>query len=82
MNEIYERLGTVLTGQCGVSAEHLAPLATFEQLGFDSLDCVTLAMALEKEFGVDVDDAELAPAVSLDDTVRLLESRLGLAGGG
>lgn len=82
MNDVYERLGMVLIAQGRVSAERLAPMATFEELGLDSLDCVTLAMALEKEFGVEVDDAELAPEASLTDTVRLLESKLNLVSDG
>jgi acyl carrier protein len=81
MDGIYERLSAELTGRCGVKAELLQPLATLEELGLDSMDYVSLALGLQKQFGVEVDDEELAPASSLTDTVRLLESKLGLVPG-
>jgi acyl carrier protein len=81
MNGIYERLGALLTERCKVAGEQLAPLATLTELGLDSLDYITLAMAMQEEFGVEIDDQELAPASTVADTVRLLESRLGLIRG-
>jgi acyl carrier protein len=81
VNDIYERVGAVLVNRCRVAADQLPPAATLEELGLDSMDYVTLAIALQKEFGVEVDDEELAPASSIADTVRLLESRLGLVRG-
>ena len=75
---IYQRLSTVLRTRCGVAEEHLQPIATFEELGLDSMDYVTLAIALQKEFGVEIDDEELAPQDTLADSVKLLESKVSV----
>jgi acyl carrier protein len=47
------------------------------QFGFDSLDAVEWCMEIETASGIELDPAELAPLVMLDDLVLLLAQRLG-----
>ncbi len=49
------------------------------QFGFDSLDAVEWCMEIETLSGIELDPAELAPLVMLDDLVRLIAQRLGQA---
>lgn len=76
MSDTYERLGALLTKRCGVRQERLEPGATFGDLGLDSMDYVTLAMALQKEFGVEMDEDDLLPGDTLASSVTLLETKL------
>jgi acyl carrier protein len=48
---------------------------TLEDLGFDSLTLVELAVSIEKEFGILLDDDELTPQDTLDAVLRLLNDR-------
>lgn len=45
-------------------------------LGADSLDYIELAMALEEEFGVEIDDAGLEDARTFGDLVKLVADNL------
>ena len=46
-----------------------------EDLGADSLDAVDLIMALEEEFGMEVDDETAQNAKTIGDLVRCIEER-------
>ncbi len=47
-----------------------------EELGADSLDLVELVEAIEGEFGVRVDDAELADITTVAEAYVLIEAKL------
>ena len=42
------------------------------ELGFDSLQIMNLAVALEQEFGVNIDDDDAAAIITVADIVRLV----------
>lgn len=61
--------------------EHLdvdaAPLdATFESLGANSLDGLELAMTLEEEFGIEIDDMEIADAATVGQMLALVDKKV------
>lgn len=55
----FEKLQGIVAEQLGVSNEEVKPEASFvEDLGADSLDLTELIMAMEDEFGIEIDDEE------------------------
>ncbi|MFO7718534.1 MAG: acyl carrier protein [Thermodesulfobacteriota bacterium] len=55
----FEKLQEIVAEQLGVSNEEVKPEASFvEDLGADSLDLTELIMAMEDEFGIEIDDEE------------------------
>lgn len=46
-----------------------------KDLGFDSLDIVTLIMAVEDEYGFTADDDEIAALKTVGDVVNYIEKR-------
>lgn len=56
MGDILSRVIKIVSEHAGDSAP--TPDCTFSDLGFDSLDSVEVAMALEEEFGIDVPDGQ------------------------
>ena len=46
-----------------------------DDLGIDSLAAVELSLDLETEFDVEISDEELAALVSVEDIVKLIESK-------
>jgi acyl carrier protein len=54
----------------------LAADPTLQSLGFDSLAIVKLVIAMDGEFGVDLDEDELSEHTTVGDIVGLLGDRL------
>lgn len=81
MSPIYDRVKDLLVDKFGVPAEDVSPEATFEDLDLDSLDLVEFALAAEEELGVRISDEEAERLDTLDDTVKLLESKGAQVGG-
>ncbi len=52
-----------------------------DDLGFDSLDSVELAMAVEDEFGIGITDSDEAELFTVRDYVNLLVDRMALGSG-
>jgi acyl carrier protein len=75
MSDTYTRMTAILTERLGVSEDNLGPATRFEHLGLDSLDYITLALAIESEFGVAIADEELGPDDTLSALVSLLDGR-------
>ncbi|WP_434444149.1 acyl carrier protein [Lentzea sp. E54] len=74
-DDTLDRLTTLLVTQFGASAQRVNGEATFEELDFDSLALVELAMLAQKEFGVAVDEQELTPDQSVSGVAELIGTR-------
>jgi len=61
----------VLKSAAKCKTDKLARKATFEELGFDSLDAVELVVAMEENFGVDIQDDEAERIQTVDDAVKI-----------
>lgn len=73
MSTQQERVIAIVADQLGVDKERVVPTATFvEDLGADSLDTVELVMALEEEFGFEIEDKEAEQITSVQDVMNLL----------
>ncbi|MFP5309907.1 MAG: acyl carrier protein [Actinomycetes bacterium] len=66
---------TILVDTFGVEADQVAPDATFEELGLDSLDVVELTLVLEEETGVKLEDEELEDVRTVGDAIAKVEAR-------
>ncbi|MBR5030462.1 MAG: acyl carrier protein [Muribaculaceae bacterium] len=75
MSEIQERVTAIIVEKLGVSESQVTPEATFAQdLGADSLDTVELIMELEKEFDINIPDAETEKIQTVGDAVSFIEA--------
>lgn len=72
---LYDTFATILTDTFGVDAGDLAPDATFEALGLDSLDVVELTLVVEEETGVKLDDEELEDVRTVQDAIDKVEAK-------
>ena len=74
---LYHRLCELTVDVLDLRVEQVAPDARFaDDLGADSLDLVELVEALEEEFGVRIDDEELADIGTVGEAHDLLAAKL------
>jgi len=83
---VYERLRPLIEAQIDATvsatdglalAARIAPDTSFiDDLGFDSLDIVELAMAAEEEFKIEVDDDLMFSTPKVSDLVALIEREI------
>ncbi len=73
---VAEKVQKIIVDQLGVSAEEVKPDASFvEDLGADSLDLTELIMAMEEEFGIEIDDDDAQKIIKVKDAVEYIESK-------
>ena len=71
-----QRVAGIIIEQLGVSAEEIAPEASFmDDLGADSLDIVELVMAIEEEFDIEIPDEHAAQLEKIGDAIRYIQER-------
>ncbi|BBD08945.1 acyl carrier protein [Desulfovibrio ferrophilus] len=64
------KIKDIIVDQLGVSADEVKNEASFvEDLGADSLDLTELIMAMEEEFGIEIDDDEAQKLVKVQDAI-------------
>jgi acyl carrier protein len=56
------------------TTEQVSTLASFEELGVDSMSTMDLLFKVEKEFGVEVPDDKLPMIVNIQDLVNFVAS--------
>ena len=68
----------ILTDRVGIPPEAVVPSARLvDDPGPDSLDAVELVIALERQFGIAVSDAEAARLETVGDLVAVVVERAG-----
>lgn len=76
MSDTFERFKKCAVEVLSVESDQVALEASFaDDLDADSLDLVELVMALEEEFDISVDEAELENVTHVKDAVALVESK-------
>jgi acyl carrier protein len=66
----------IIVDQLGVSAEEVKPEASFvDDLGADSLDLTELIMAMEEEFGIEIDDEDAQKLLKVKDAISYIQSK-------
>ena len=77
MTEIETTIRALLTEEFRVEEDGIKPEATFKELGLDSLDVVSFAMALEDRLQIEIPEKELDGVRTYGDALALLERKLG-----
>ena len=79
-NEIIElvegKIFEVLKSAAKCDHTKLSRTATFEELGFDSLDGVELVLAMEEHFGIDLTNEEAEKITAVMDAIQIFHSNV------
>jgi acyl carrier protein len=74
---VLEKIKKIVSEQLDVDPEQVVPEASFvDDLGADSLDLTELIMAMEDEFGMEIDDEEAQKLRTVQDVINYIESKL------
>ncbi|MGH2727124.1 MAG: acyl carrier protein [Actinomycetota bacterium] len=76
-SEIEGVIRELLTQEFKVEADRIRTEATFKELGLDSLDVVSFAMALEDRLQIEIPEKELDGVETYGDALALLERKIG-----
>jgi len=77
VNEVFEKVKNLFVEELGLDADKVTMDAKLEEdLEIDSLGIVEVVMAFEDEFGIEIDDEELADVATVGQAVNLLHSKL------
>ncbi|EDK31498.1 acyl carrier protein (macronuclear) [Tetrahymena thermophila SB210] len=76
LDEVEAKVFQVLKSAAKCKADKLSRTATFEELGFDSLDGVELVVAMEELFGFDITNEEAEKIVSVQDAITIFNKNL------
>lgn len=73
---MFEKVVEVLKETLNIEAEDIKLDSKLnDDLGIDSLAAVELALELENEFDIKIEDEELAALVTVEDVVKCIESK-------
>ena len=75
----WKLLTEIVEEMTGVEADGLTPDLTFDELGFDSLTTVEIAVAAEMRLGVRIDEDQLHELRTMADAVNCIDALLGAA---
>ncbi len=71
---LLEKIKEIVADQLDVNQEEIAPESSFvDDLGADSLDLTELIMAMEDEFGLEIDDEEAQELRTVQDVINYIE---------
>lgn len=77
-DEVLTALKEVLVDRLKVEADTITEEANlFEDLGLDSIDLMTVVMAVEERFSIEVSDDELEDVTTLGQAADLLSTKVG-----
>ncbi|MFM8442155.1 MAG: acyl carrier protein [Methylococcus sp.] len=71
--ELAERVIAVIRKSAEKPEENITLDTTFEELGLDSVDAVTMTFAIEDEFGIEIADQGFIGLKSIRQIVEMLE---------
>lgn len=75
---IEEKVYDIIVEQLGVHSDLVIPSASFcDDLGTDSLDVVELVMAVEEEFGIEIQDEDAEKIKTVGEAVKYVEEKVG-----
>lgn len=73
---VLDKIKEIVAEQLDVSAEKVTPEASFvDDLGADSLDLTELIMAMEDEFGMEIDDEEAQKLRTVQEVIDYVETK-------
>jgi acyl carrier protein len=75
-----DRVGEVVAIVAGIAeldVDRVSGEARLEDLGLDSLDGLRIVAAVEKKYGIVIDEAEISSIRTLPDIIRLVQRHVG-----
>ncbi|MDA2969878.1 MAG: acyl carrier protein [Actinomycetota bacterium] len=77
VNDVFEKVKSLFVDELGIDESKISMEAKLEEdLEIDSLGIVEVVMAFEDEFGIEIDDDELADVKTVGEAVNLLHSKI------
>lgn len=77
MTSLEDKVKQIIVQELGLEEDDLVPEKSFiEDLGLDSLDVMTLAMAIEEEFDIEVPDDDVEEIKTIQNIIDYLHKRL------
>ena len=78
IKEITAKVTDIIVKKLGVEETQVTPEASFtKDLGADSLDTVEVMLELEKEFNIQIDEADQEKVQTVGDVINYLNVKLG-----
>ena len=75
---VLDKIKSILSSQFGIDEDQITENTdVVNDLGADSLDVVEMLMSVEDEFGLMIEDEEIAEMKTVGDVVNYIESHLG-----
>ncbi|MBR6654042.1 MAG: acyl carrier protein [Oscillospiraceae bacterium] len=75
---VLDKIKSILSSQFGIDEDQITENTdVVNDLGADSLDVVEMMMSVEDEFGLMIEDEEIAEMKTVGDVVNYIESHLG-----
>jgi len=76
MENISDKIKKVIADHLGGDLKKITEDASFvDDLGADSLDTIELIMALEQEFGFEINDSDAEKITTVGDAIKFIESQ-------
>jgi acyl carrier protein len=76
MDTVFPRLAQLIATNFGIPEKQITPDTTFEDLEFDSLALVELAVTVKGQFGVEIEE----DAVTVEDTLSRVAELIEIIG--
>ena len=76
LEEVEAKIFHVLKSAAKCKTDKLTRTASFEDLGFDSLDAVELVVAMEEHFGIDISNEEAEKIQTVNDAIAVFNKYL------
>ena len=73
---IFEKVVQIIAEQLGMDSKDIAMDTEFDEINADSLELVGVIMAVEQEFGIEVDDEDIEKIKSVGDVVEYINNKL------
>lgn len=75
---MFEKVQSMISELMGIDKSKIKPDSNFiDDLKADSLDIVQMLIAMENEFGIEFDDAEMQNIKTVGDVVKFIEKHKG-----
>ena len=75
---MFEKVQSMISELMGIDKSKIKPECNFiDDLKADSLDIVQMLIAMENEFGIEFDDAEMQNIKTVGDGVKFIEKHKG-----
>lgn len=73
MGKLAERVTNLIANHFGVAPEDIAPSINLaKDLGVEKIDTLSLKTAIQGEFGIDLEDAEIDRLITVQDVIDLI----------